>query len=135
MSTRPMDEQALHRGDAGFSLVSLLVAMVLLSVGILSVSQVLAQSVSMQTGIDVRTTALDVARSYMEEVRVRDPLTLASEAPVQVDETGRWASGGRFTRTLTVRSIDTHLMEVTVTVSAPLAIPVEIVTLLWDGKV
>ena len=135
MKPQPRDEGVLHRPDAGFSLVSLMVAMVLLAVGVLAVSQVLAQSVSMQTGIEVRTTALDVARAYMEVVRVRDPLTLATEPEVRVDESGMETTDGRFLRSLTVRSIGPHLMEVTVTVSGSRASPVELVTLIWDGKV
>jgi type IV pilus assembly protein PilV len=116
-------------------MVSLIVAIVLLSVGILGVSQVLATSVSMQTGIDVRTVGLDIARSYMEEVRVRDPLALASEYPVQVDESGEETTGGMFRRGLMVESVSEHLMRVTVTVTSPRFSPVVLVTLLWDGEV
>ena len=89
----------------------------------------------MQTDIEVRTSALDVARSYMEVVRVRDPQTLATEPEVRVDESGMESTGGRFLRSLTVTSVGTHLMEVTVTVTAPRASPVKLVTLVWDGKV
>ena len=39
----------LKRADAGFGLVGVIVALVLLSVGVLSVSTVLSQSLAMQT--------------------------------------------------------------------------------------
>ena len=135
MKMRSEAERGLGRSDAGFTLVSLVVAIVLLSVGVLAVVQVLTQSVSMQTGIEMRTTALDVARSYLEEVRVRDPLTLASETAVRVDETGEADSNGLYTRALVVESVDDHLLEVTVTVTSTRFSPVNLVTLIWDGVV
>ena len=75
MKLRQGHELSVRRPDAGFGLVSVMVAIVLLSVGVLSLSQLLTQSVSMQTIIASRTTALDVARSYMEEVRGLDEVT------------------------------------------------------------
>ena len=39
-----------------------------------------------------RTTALDIARSYMEEVKGRDPLTLVTESVVQVNDKGEVSS-------------------------------------------
>jgi Tfp pilus assembly protein PilV len=41
------------RPDAGFGLISVMVAIVLLSIGVMSVSQVLTQSVTMQTIVAV----------------------------------------------------------------------------------
>jgi len=135
MSTCSGTARRLGRSDAGFTLVSLIVALVLLSVGVLAVSTTLTQSVSMQTIISLRKTALDVAGAYMEDVKSRDPLSLASEAEVRVDAVGDENAYGLFTRTLTVESIGTHLMRVTVTVTAPRSAPVELVTLVWDGVV
>jgi prepilin-type N-terminal cleavage/methylation domain-containing protein len=135
VKTERTEERTTQRPDAGFTLVELMVAIVLLAVGALAVSQVLTQSVAMQTGIELRTTALDVARSYMEVVRVRDPLTLASEPEVRVDESGAENPSGLFTRALTVTSVSDHLMEITVVVTSPRSSPVQLVTLLWDGLV
>ena len=49
MKTQRNHGPEVRRPDAGFGLVSIMVAIVLLSVGVLSISQVLTQSVSMQT--------------------------------------------------------------------------------------
>ena len=136
MNAPARDPALTGRSDGGFTLVSLVVAIVLLSVGVLSISQLLAQSVSMQTSIELRTTALDVGRSYMEEVRIRNPLTLATEDPVTVDEAGVEDVDGIFTRSLTVTEVEDHLLQVTVTVDPRgTASPVVLTTLLWDGLI
>ncbi len=133
MTTHQKYEPAVQRPAAGFGLISVLVAIVLLSVGVLSISQVLTQSVSMQTIMSIRTTALDVARAYMEEVKSRDPLTLVSEAEVRVNERGELDSNGVFTRELTVTSVDLHLNEITVIVTTPRSSPISLVTWIYDG--
>ena len=126
-------ERAVGRPDAGVGLISVMVAIVLLSIGILSVSQVLTQSVTMQTIVAMRTTGLDIARSYMEEVKGRDPLTLVSEAAVQVNERGEQDSDGSFTRELTVVSVDLHLDEIVVIVTLPRSNPIRLLTWIYDG--
>ena len=133
MNVQQNHELIFHRPDAGFSLVSVMVALVLLSVGIMSVTQVLTQSVMMQTTINKRTTGLDLARSYMEEVKGRDPLTLSSEDEVRVNERGEVAGDGLFTREFIIETVSTHLMEATVTVNLPRSNPVVLVTWIYDG--
>ena len=66
---------AATRSDAGVGLVGVVVALVLLSVGIMSVSHVLTQSVAMQTIQGQRTTALSIAQATMEGIRALDPAT------------------------------------------------------------
>lgn len=133
MNTQQTHELIRRRPDAGLSLVSVMVALVLLSVGIMSVSQVLTQSVMMQTTLSLRTTGLDVARSYMEEVKGRDPLTLTAEDEVRVNVRGEEEDYGVFTRELRIETVDTHLMEVTVIVKLPRTNPIELVTWIYDG--
>lgn len=133
MTTQQKYELTVQRPVAGFGLISVLVAIVLLSVGVLSISQVLTQSVSMQTIMSVRTTALDVARAYMEDVKSRDPLTLMSEAAVRVNERGELDSNGVFTRELVVTSVALHLDEITVIVTTPRSSPISLVTWIYDG--
>ena len=133
MTTEARHALAVQRPDAGMGLISVMVALTLLSVGILSLTQVLTQSVSMQTVTSQRTTALDVARSYMEQVKGRDPLTLASESAVRVNERGELDGSGVFTRQLVVVSVSLHLDEVTVIVSLPRSNPIELVTWIYDG--
>jgi Tfp pilus assembly protein PilV len=125
---------AVRRPEAGFSLISVLVAIVLLSVGMLAISQVLTQSVSMQTIMSMRTTALDVARSYMEEVKSRDPIMLVSETAVTVNDKGAVDANGSFTRGLTVKNVALHLNEITVTVTTRRSSPITLVTWIYDGE-
>ena len=133
MKTQQKHELAVQRHDAGFSLVSVMVAIVLLSVGILSLSQVLTQSVSMQTIIASRTSGLDVARSYMEEVKGLDPLMVQSVPEVRVNEKGEEDSNGLFTRELTVETVALHLVQATVIVTLPRSNPIRLVTWIYDG--
>ncbi len=133
MRTQPKHRVTVRRPEAGFGMISLMVALVLLSVGVLSISQVLTQSVVMHTIIALRITALDVARSYMEEVKSRDPLTLASEAAVQVNDRGELDESGAFTREVQVISVGLHLDQISVIVTTPRTSPVTLVTWVYDG--
>jgi len=133
MMAQQKNELAVGRPDAGVGLISVMVAIVLLSIGILSVSQVLTQAVTMQTIVAMRTTGLDIARSYMEEVKGRDPLTLVSESAVQVNDRGEEDSDGLFTREITVVSVDLHLDEVVVIVTLPRSKPIRLLTWIYDG--
>lgn len=133
MMPRHIREPAVHRPDAGFSLISVMVAMILLSIGVTSISQVLTQSVTMQTISAQRTTGLDIARSYLEEVKGRDPLTIVAEAEVQVNDQGVVDSNGRFTRELTVETVSLHLVEATVIVTLPRSKPITLLTWIYDG--
>jgi len=130
---RQKHELAVGRPDAGIGLISVMVAIILLSIGVVSVSQVLTQAVTMQTIVALRTTGLDIARSYMEEVKGRDPLTLVSESAVQVNERGEQDSNGPFTRELTVVSVDLHLDEIVVIVTLPRSNPIRLLTWIYDG--
>ncbi len=133
MMPQQKHELAIQRSDAGMGLISVMVAIVLLSIGVLSVSQVLTQSVTMQTIVAMRTTGLDIARSYMEEVKGRDPLTIVSESAVQVNERGELDSSGAFTREVTVVSVDLHLDEIVVIVTLPRSNPIRLLTWVYDG--
>ena len=133
MMPQQKHELAKRRPDAGFGLISVMVAIILLSIGVLSVSQVLTQSVTMQTIVAMRTTGLDIARSYMEEIKGRDPLTLASESAVRVNDRGEADSNGAFTRELTVSSVDLHLDEIVVVVTLPNSKPIRLLTWIYDG--
>ena len=87
----------------------------------------------MQTIMAVRTTALDVARAHMEDVKSRDPLTLVAETAVQVNDQGQVDPNGVFTRELTVENAGRNLLEVTVIVTTPRSTPIRLVTWTYDG--
>lgn len=125
--------RTLKRRDAGYGLVEVLVAVVLLSVGVLSISGVLTRSTGMQTMSSQRTTALSIAQSVMERIRAMDPLTVTAQATQSVGEDGQPDSNGVFTRTVAVDSAGRNLMSVTVTVTSPRSPPVELVTWIYDG--
>lgn len=127
------DRVPVGRGDEGFGLVSVIVALTLLSVGIFSLSSVLAQSASMQNVISTRTTALYIATTHMEDLRSRDPSTLASESPTQVNDRGQPDPDGIFTREVTVGTAGRNLVEVVVIVASPRSQPIRLETWIYDG--
>ena len=123
------------REDAGYSLPSILVALVLLAVGVMSLSNVLTQSVAMQTVMSTRTTALYVAQTHLELLKSRDPIAIADETAVRVDERGQPDANGVFTREVTVTDAGRNLREVTVIVTTPRSRnPIRLVTWIYDQR-
>lgn len=126
-------ERAAGRSDAGFGLVGVLVALILLSIGVLSVSNVLTQSISMQTVSSQRTQALYIAQTTMEGIRAMDPLTVTAQAAIAVNEDGVADVNGIYTREVTLGTPGRNLIEVTVIVTAPRSNPIRLVTWIYDG--
>jgi Tfp pilus assembly protein PilV len=106
---------------------------VVLSAGILSVSNLLTQSVSMQTIASQREGALSIAQSTMEQIRAMDPLTVVAQPLVKVDEDGTPNVNGVFTRQVTVGDPGRNLLEVTVMVKPPRSGAIRLVTWIYDG--
>jgi Tfp pilus assembly protein PilV len=109
----------MRNTESGFSLVSVLIAMILLSVGILAISHTNFVVLRAHGEAATRTAALSVARAYLEELRSRNAAALATEAPVSVDERGQVNSIGPYRRSLLVEVVGKNLKRVTVTVTAP----------------
>ncbi len=124
---------AVRRSDAGFSLVSVLVALILLSVGVLSVSNVLTQSLAMQTIGSQRNQAIYIAQTMMEEIRGMDPLTITAVPLQRVDESGQPDASGVYTREVTLSAPGSNLVGVTVIVTAPRTNPIRLTTWVYDG--
>lgn len=124
---------AARRSDAGFSIVSVLVALILLSIGVLSVSNVLTQSVAMQTVGSQRNQAIYIAQTMMEEIRGMDPLTIAAVAQQRVNEAGQPDVSGIYTREVTIFDPGRNLVGVTVIVTAPRTNPIRLTTWVYDG--
>ena len=120
-----------RNSEAGFTLISVILAVAILSIGIMALgrSQTLlirAQAVSAQ-----RDVALGIARNYVEEVRSRTAVP-TSEGVVAVDETGTAAAGGHYRRSLTVSDLGNNLYRATASVAYPRGTqPIEIVTLIY----
>jgi type IV pilus assembly protein PilV len=119
--------------EGGFGLIEVVVALLILSVGVLSVSNVLTQSVSMQTLAAQRTTALSIAQTKMEQLRAMTATSIVAEAAQRVNETGAPAANGLFTREVTVTAISGNINEVAVIVSTPRTSPVRLVVWVYDG--
>lgn len=130
-----LDTDRLKRPDAGYSLVSVVIALLLLSVGVISLSSVLTQSISMQTVMDTRTSALYVAQTHLEFLKSQDPISLASTSAVQVDASGTPDAGGVFSREVTVTDAGRNLIEIVVSVTSPRSNnPIQLVTWVYDGR-
>ena len=122
------------RNQRGYSLISMLVAIVLLSVGVLALMRTTGEIVEGYGTTGVRTTALSIARGYLEELRTRDPATLVTESAVTVNSSGIADGNGDFSRAVTVTSPQTNLRQVVVTVNFPRAArPIELITLVFVG--
>lgn len=129
------NRNALKRADAGYSLPSVLIALILLAVGVIALSSVLTQSLSMQTVMSMRTNALYVAQEHMELLKGQDPITLASASTISVNERGDADANGPFTRTVTVADGGRNLKILTVTVTSPRSTnPVVLTTWVYDGR-
>ena len=88
MISPPAFRRRPDRLRRGFTLVALMVAMVLLTVGMITLAGANAQTATMQSLSQNRTNAIAIARAYMEQVHTRDPWTIVSEGPTNVDGEG-----------------------------------------------
>jgi type II secretory pathway pseudopilin PulG len=124
-----------RRPRAGFTLISVLIALALLTVGLLALTRTQVAIASTQADEGWRTAALMAARTYMEEVRARDPWDLESEPETVLDGTGNVAGGsGPLRRTLDVAEQAGNLLRVRVRVaSTRQTAPVELVTYIYRG--
>ena len=123
------------RGREGFTLISVMIALTLLTIGLLALTRTQVAIASTQADEGWRTAALAAARSYMEEVRARDPWDLESEGAVVLDGTGHVSAGsGPLTRTLDVAEQGGNLLRVRVRVATTRkSAPVELVTYIYRG--
>jgi len=120
--------------EKGFTLVSVMVAIVMTAVGLLGLLSTQVASYSLGTHANARTAAVSVARAYMEEIKARDPRTLGSLPvdPQWVGANGEPSESGVYKRSVEISSGGDHLKEVKVKVLFPKATqPVELVTLVY----
>jgi type IV pilus assembly protein PilV len=120
------------RNEGGFTLISVLIAIVMLSVGLVALARSQSMLMTTQNRLANANTALSIARGYMEQVRGRDPWTLATEAAVAVDELGVVNAAGTYQRSMDVTLDASNLARVTVRVTFPRqTMPVEVITLIY----
>jgi Tfp pilus assembly protein PilV len=127
-------------GESGYGMVSVLVAIVLLSAGVVVLSSSSVFLTSLRNEASVRTVAASIALGYMEEIKTRDRATLASEDPAKINERGELDEGGDFLRVVDVEP-DTSVVE-SVRVKVRVGYPgplgrtraVEVVTIIYVGN-
>lgn len=118
---------------AGYTLVSVIVAMVLLLVGVAALARTQMMAIVSQRGDAGRGQALALASGYMEELRSRDANTIVTEALAAVDSLGTVDANGRFTREVVVTDDASNLIRVVVRVTPPGASqPVSLMTLFYQ---
>lgn len=133
-TTRPRRRHG-RRARRGFTLVSMIVALVLLTVGLMSLASANAQTVTLQTVAQNRTNAIAIGRAYLEQLRTRDPWDLESESPVKLNADGVASSVGAYTRTVTVTTVRQNLVNLEVRVDFPRgARPVVLTTSIFRGN-
>jgi Tfp pilus assembly protein PilV len=123
---------ATRRGTEGFTLISVLIAVVILSTGLLALARAQGMLVATQTLTSSRTTAVTIARDYTEVLRSRDPWVIASEAAATVNSRGQADAAGKYTRSTSVTELAPNLLQVTVQVVYPKGrAPIQITTLIY----
>ena len=117
--------------EAGFTLISVIMAVVILSIGLLALTKSQSLLIRSEAMSAQRSVALGIARNYVEEIRSRTPDPVAEPA-VAVDETGTLAATGKYRRSLEVADLGNNLFRVTCNVIYPRnTVPVSIVTLIY----
>jgi type II secretory pathway pseudopilin PulG len=119
----------------GFTLVSMLIALILLGVGVGALANATAETLKSQTIAQNKTNAIAIGRAYVESVRTRDPWQLASEASTRVDGDGTASADGMFNKSLDLRIERQNLLRLTITVNYPrMTTPVVLTTYLFRGN-
>ncbi len=117
--------------EGGFTLISVIIAVVILSVGIMALGKTQGMLIRAQATNAERNVALGIARNYVEEVRSRTAVP-ASEPSARVDATGALSGTGAYRRTLDVADLGNNLYRATCNVTYPRGtVPVSIVTLIY----
>ncbi|MGV3709601.1 MAG: prepilin-type N-terminal cleavage/methylation domain-containing protein [Gemmatimonas sp.] len=123
------------RARKGFTLVSMIVALVLLVVGVGALARSSGETLKFQNIAQNRTNAIAIGRAYVETVRTRDPWTIASESSVKVDADGRTSAAGLYSRSMDLVVERQNLVRLTIKVTYPrMTGPVELTTYLYRGN-
>jgi Tfp pilus assembly protein PilV len=133
MRDAQVESTTIARDRAGFALLSVMVAVVLLATGVMAIGAANTVRIRTQTQSTSRSAALNVARSYLENVR-GDPWSIATESATRVNSEGLPDAAGAFTRQLLVTVERTNLLRLEVTVTGPgTAAPIRLMTNAYRG--
>lgn len=134
-SSRSPRRVAASRPRRGFTLISMIVAMVLLGAGVMVLARANASTTVLQTLAQNRTNAIAIARAHVEAIRSKDPWLVQSEAAVRLDADGTVSAAGAYTRTVTVTTTRQNLVLVEVRVDYPRATqPLKLTTSVFRGN-
>ena len=123
------------RARDGFTLVSMIVALVLLGVGIGALANATAATLKSQTIAQNKTNAIAIGRAYVESLRTQDPWTLGSQGAAPVDADGTPDATGVFSKQMDMTVERQNLVRLTVTVNYPrMTSPVVLTTYLFRGN-
>ena len=118
----------------GFALMSVMIAVVLLVTGVMAIGAANTMRIRTQTQSTARTTSLNVARTYLENLRGRDPWSLSAEAAVRVNASGTVDPVGAYTRELLVTVERANLLRIEVVVIGPgTSVPIRLMTNVYRG--
>ena len=119
----------------GFTLVSMIVALILLGVGVGALAHASSETLKSQTVAQNKTNAIAIAREYLEDLRTRDAWSLQTESPTNVNDDGSVSGSGKFSRGMVLSVERQNLVRLTVTVNYPrMAAPVVLTTYLFRGN-
>ena len=123
------------RRRRGFTIVAMIVALILLTVGLMSLARASAQTVTLQTLAQNRTNAIAISRAYLEQIRTRDPWTVQSEPERAVNAEGVVTAGGFYKRSVAVSTTRQNLLKVEVFVTYPRGTqPITLTTSFFRGN-
>ena len=129
-----VESTKITRDRAGFAPLSVMVAVVLLATGVMAIGAANTVRIRTQTQSTSRSAALNVARSYLENVRGRDPWNITAESATRVNAEGLVDANGAFTRQLLVTVERTNLLRLEVIVTGPgTAAPIRLMTNAYRG--
>ncbi len=122
------------RSERGFTMISTMVAIILLSIGLVGLSATGAAVVRTHTVAGGRSSAVSIARAHLEGLRTQRTQDLASADPVRVNEEGIVDGSGAYVLSVDVTDVSHNLKRVAVRVTYPRStLPVELVTLAFSG--
>ncbi len=133
-----MARARLVRETGGFSILSVLIAIVLMGVGVAAVSSTTVYLLSLRTEAAQRSAATALAVAYMEDVKTRPAQSVVSKAMEKVDEIGTLNASGDYTRNLVVSPgpiVNSKIVQVEVTYPTGLGRrgKIELVTIIYSG--
>lgn len=123
----------------GFTLISVMIALVMLAIGVLALSGTMTSAAHANSKAGFRTVGLNIARQRMEFLRGIPPQDIAVNAEpggTTVNAQGVTDGQGTFTRRVVVTDVRANLVSVLIQVTYPGGDqPVELLTYVYTGAV